>query len=198
MIETLTNVESGKWPTIRSKEHLQALDFDKKKSFYTYVCGRAQPYFKSEKASKKQGMFERHMYLPWHDFSMLFWGTPSHTDAIVPKNTDCAGQNFKLQVEGEHINMYPSSQTYLMNFESTSKRPHWKETSWWTLICLFFRDPGAFNRFYSRVTTRVEVGDEINVFGLVRYDVAQGAYFMDRPIAMCPGDSVGVVSELKW
>ena len=109
MLEALGNVETGKWPTIRSKEDLERLDFEKKKSFYTYVSGKVTPYFKLEKSTKKKGLFERHKYLPWHDFSMLFWGVPSNSEPLVPKNTDCAGQNFKLDLEGAHINMYPSS-----------------------------------------------------------------------------------------
>ena len=32
----------------------------------------------------------------------------------------------------------------------------------------------------------------------MRYDVAQGAYFMDKPIAMCPADTAGVINQLKW
>jgi len=85
-----------------------------------------------------------------------------------------------------------------MGFDHKSQRPHWSNTSWWALLVLFFSEAGAFNRFYSKVTTRVEVGADINIFGLMRYDVAQGAYFMDKPVAMSPADSIGTIGTLKW
>lgn len=94
--------------------------------------------------------------------------------------------------------MYPSNQTYMMGFDSDFKRPHWKHTSWGTLIYLFFSNPSSFNRFYTRVSTRIDIGEDITVFGLLRYDVAQGAHFMDKPLAMCPSDFVGFIGQLKW
>ena len=94
--------------------------------------------------------------------------------------------------------MFPSTKTYMMGFNSEYKRPYWKNTSWLTLIGIFFSDPTSLNRFYTRVTTRIEVGEDVTVFGLLRYDVAQGAYFMDKPLAMCPSDFVGFINQLKW
>jgi len=72
MIKALSAVEDDNQKIVRSKEDLLMLDFERKKSFYTFVSGKVSPFFKLDNESKKRGLFERSKYLPWHDFSHLY------------------------------------------------------------------------------------------------------------------------------
>ena len=92
MYDTLVKVECGSQPKISQKKQLEGLDFKNKKKHYVVIRGKANTYFKSDKADKKKrSLFERNMYLPYYDISMLIWGAPYNTEPIVAPNSDFSG-----------------------------------------------------------------------------------------------------------
>ena len=47
------------------------------------------------------------------------------------------------------------------------------------------------NKFYSKVTRTISVSDEIDVFGVLRYDKDKQMYFLDEPVAMLSATNNG-------
>ena len=124
---------------------------------------------------------------------------------LVPKgNREAAAQNFVFQPckndlfsylfgtkNDVLIKVYPSHKTLLTGFEDreTIDIPNLQTSHHWGVMALFWlarlfdvNDSADTNKFYQRLSTEVLDGDELSIFGLLRYDEVNGFYF-DKPIA---------------
>jgi len=64
MIKALSAVEDDNQKIVRSKEDLLMLDFERKKSFYTFVSGKVSPFFKLDNEARREAFSkDQNIYL---------------------------------------------------------------------------------------------------------------------------------------
>ena len=101
---------------------------------------------------------------------------------------DIVAQNFLVKTPwtGKQVLIYPQAKTLAYGLTETCFKPH-NNQGWWANLFDLVCNPGIVASYYTVCGSSISVGDQINVFGLLRLDEDSNILFMDKPLAYFSG-----------